>query len=330
MDVTGAPVHDIRDTQLRELYRILHPSLSLVDGGKLKNFTNTWLENNSSAWVYYPWSNIVIGMLDEDSVFVLRTNRNKLLISKEEQELLRTAHVAVIGLSVGNHVVAGLAHSGISKQMTIADRDVLETTNTNRVRASLAEVGLAKTDIALCDIYEIDPFAQVHVLEQGITEDNLFTLFEGEHPASIIYEVIDDFQMKVRIRQEAKKHGVPVVMLTCIHDRVLIDIERYDIDPDLPLFNGLVDVAVEDILKTESISPEDEKRFAISLVGAEHVSDKARDSVLSIGNTLVGRPQLYSSSAVAGGLATFVIREIVLGHNIPSGRKVLYIPELIE
>jgi hypothetical protein len=39
-----------------------------------------------------------------------------------------------------------------------------------------------------------------------------------------------------------------------------------------------------------------------------------------MGTELVGRPQLYSTIAVDGGLAAYTIRQIILGAQLASGR----------
>ena len=46
--------------------------------------------------------------------------------------------------------------------------------------------------------------------------------------------------MKVALREAARLARVPVVMLANLGDNVLVDIERYDLEPDLPIFNGIL------------------------------------------------------------------------------------------
>jgi hypothetical protein len=51
------------------------------------------------VWSYYPWLNIALRTLEPEALFELRTNRN--LVTRPEQAVLRRAHVAIAGLSVG-------------------------------------------------------------------------------------------------------------------------------------------------------------------------------------------------------------------------------------
>ena len=51
-------------------------------------------------------------------------------------------------------------------------------------------------------------------------------------------EEVDDLATKVEIRRHARALGVPVVMVTDDGDNVIVDVERYDLDPGYPLFHG--------------------------------------------------------------------------------------------
>lgn len=128
--------------------------------------------------------------------------------------------------------------------------------------------------------------------------------------------------MKIRIRLEARKNKTPVVMLTSLGDNLLIDIERYDLEPNLPLFNGLIGKTPEEIL-SKPVRLEDKNRYAVQIVGKENVPQRAMESLKEIGKTLVGRPQLLSTITVGSGVAAYLAREIALGNNVQSGRKLI-------
>src|SRR3989344_5890361 len=144
----------------------------------------------------------------------------------------------------------------------------------------------------------------------------------GGHLKLADFDTIDDFHMKIRLRIEARKLRIPVVMLTSLGDNILVDIERFDLNTSLPLFHGLVGNVPEEILAGE-ITPEKEKEFAVKLVGREHIPKRAIASVMEIGKTLVGRPQLASTVFINGGLSAYLARKILLGDRTLSGRFVI-------
>jgi hypothetical protein len=109
-------------------------------------------------------------------------------------------------------------------------------------------------------------------------------------------------------------------MFTNLGDNILIDVERYDLDPELKPFNGLVDKVVQNILNGTEITEEDKKRYAVQIVGVEHVPTRALESIRDIGRSLMGRPQFYSTVSISAGLASYVVRQIALGGNLPTGR----------
>ena len=52
----------------------------------------------------------------------------------------------------------------------------------------------------------------------------------------LVIEECDSLDMKVRVREEARARGIPVLMETS--DRGLFDVERFDVEPERPLFHG--------------------------------------------------------------------------------------------
>jgi len=320
---------DIHEGQLAELFRILHPDLPL-DGKEFIQFISARPKGDlAGIWVFFPWSGTLLHCVGQEELFSLRTNRNQLIITRDEQQKLRNAVVGVTGMSVGAGMAISLAYSGISQTIKISDFDVLDTSNLNRLREALSSVGQPKIHLAAEHIYNVDPFADVHMFEQGVNKDNITEFFE-DPDLSLIIDEIDDFRMKVSIRHEAKKRGIPTLMFSSLGDNILIDVERFDTEPDLQIFHGLLGALPEEILNNENISKKDENRYAVQLVGQEFVPTRALATLKEIGHSLVGRPQLYSTIAVDSGLATYLIRKIILGENIKSGRYFVKFSELFD
>lgn len=66
------------------------------------------------------------------------------------------------------------------------------------------------------------------------------------------------------------------------------------------------------------------------MVGKENIPTRALQSVREINKTLVGRPQLSSTVAISGALASYLSRRIILGKKLPSGRKRISLNEIFE
>lgn len=325
-------IYDIYEHQLKELFEITYPSLrfSLNYQEKLSEFIREKTKGNSvlsGSWVYFPWNQTLLHIVTEPELFALRTNRNKNLITLQEQDKLAQYTIGVVGLSVGNTIVLSLAYNGISNTMKLADNDTLETTNLNRIRAGLPYVGVLKTEVTAQQVYDINPYAMLTVFSHGLTKDNLPSFLIENPVPRLIFEAIDDFEMKIRLRLAAREEMIPIVMLTNLGDRVLIDIERYDLDRTTPLFNGLIGKTAEEIL-SKPITEADKQRYAVQIVGKENVPKRALESLPEINKTLVGRPQLMSTVTIAGGIGVYLARRIALGEPVPSGRNIVKFAEL--
>ncbi len=316
--------HDIFQIQLEEYFEITHPELvgtheyaTLCQSFVKKRLagTNGELKGN---WIYYPWSGRLVHTLPEQEYETLRTNRNRHLITTEEQQLLSRTPVGLIGLSVGSNVATALAYGGIAGVLKLGEFDILATSNLNRIRARLDQIGMSKISITAEQVYEINPYATIIPYAGGMTKESLVDFVTGTPTPRVIFEIIDHFEMKIHIRTLARQARIPVVMITNLGDRVLIDVERYDLDPNTPFFNGRAGAVPDDMVKYPDITTADKHRYAVALAGVEHIPERALASVADIGKTLVGRPQLASAVTVAGGLCSYIARKIVLGESLPS------------
>ncbi len=199
----------------------------------------------------------------------------------------------------------------------------------NRLRENLSSVGEPKVDLVAQHIYELNPFANIHTFNEGLNEANLDKFF-AEPKLNVVIDEIDDFKMKVKLRLNAKKHSIPLLMFTSLGDNILIDIERYDLDPELQIFHGLLGKLTDEIINKTEITKDDERRYAVFLIGQEYIPTRALASLPEMGQSLVGRPQLYSTVAVDGGLAAYVARQIILNDKPESGRYFVKFAELFK
>lgn len=315
-------VIDIFELQLSELFEIDNPQLIYTKKVRKKKdvFIKNRLKNRRlGSWVYFPWNGKFIHMLGEKDYFRLRTNRNRNLITLSEQKKLEKSVVGIIGLSIGSAYARNLVQQGIARTLKLVEFDFLETTNLNRVYASVADLGLLKLQIIAKQIYELDPYWKLDFNTQGLNAGNLNNFLAGGEPVGLIIEAIDDLKMKIRLRLAARKYRIPVVMFTNLGDRVMIDIERYDIDKNSKMFNGVIGNVPEKILRRK-LTPKNINNFVTELVGLKNTPRRALNSLSLIGKELVGRPQLAGTVNISGGLSAFIARKIILGKNVPSGR----------
>ena len=325
---------DIFEEQLEELFEVLKPEFLYSSNYKnekrilIKNIKNGKVKVKD-CWVFFPWNGKLVHCLGKNELELLLTNRNKDLINSDEQKKLKEFTVGVIGMSIGSHMAECITGSGISELIKISDFDTLSTANLNRINSGIDKIGEKKTEVASQKIYSRNPFQKIEIFDKGLNDGNVEKFFVGSKKVDLIFEAIDDFKMKIKLRVLAKKNKTAIVMLTNLGDSVLVDVERYDIESGVKIFNGLIGDLAEEIL-TKDLTPEVIKKYAIEIVGRENVPPRAIDSLGKIGKTLVGRPQLLSTVTVAGGLSAYIARKIALGENLPSGRRKIIFEKLLN
>jgi hypothetical protein len=313
----GSSVASIYDEQIFELAEIRNPSLSNKELNE--QIVKKLKEEIARVYIYFPWRNIVLETVPEEIFLEIKTNRNQLLITSEEQKKLYfDTTIVIAGMSVGSSILYGLVGTGISRNIVISDFDDFSTSNLNRVQATILDVGSNKAVVAKRKALEMNPFLKIKTINKPISEENIDEFIT--HETSIIFEEIDDFKMKVKLRKYAKINKKAYVMLTNLGDGVLIDIERHDIE-EIDIFNGNVEIdIINEIEKSEKVSSDLMKKLSVSLVDRDMISERAINTLTEIGNTLVGRPQLYSTVALDGGIAPYIARRILVDSNLKSGR----------
>lgn len=323
---------DIYESQLSELFEI--QNAQLIGGPEFNSKLAAFLQERSARdaelrgnYVYFPWSGLLFHMVGQAELDVLRTNRTNNLISAEEQERLHAFSAGIAGLSFGNGIALSLVYSGAANTIKIADKDIFETTNLNRVRVGLPSVKELKTEVTAREIYEINPYADVHVYSDGLTEENLHD-FINQPRLNAVFDVVDNFAMKVRIRLAAREARIPVIMLTSLEDSILVDVERFDLHPEAEIFHGLLGNVTDELL-TKEMSEAEKAKYAMAIVGPENVSYRNLASLADIGQKLVSRPHLMGTVNIVCGLACYIIKRIALGEDMPSMRKLVPFHEVL-
>ena len=277
------------------------------------------------VWVYYPWSRRLVHILGKDEFIELRTNRNRYKITQAEQDLLATKKVGIVGQSVGQSVALTIAMERSAGEIRLADFDMLGLSNLNRVRAGLHNLGISKVYITAREIAEIDPFIAVKCFPYGVSEDTMDEFLAAEGQLDLLIDECDSLDMKVRLRHRARARRIPVLMETS--DRCIVDIERYDFEPERPIFHDLLgDLQPQDLI---GLSTQDKIPYALQIIGEPTISDRFRASMIEVGHSIKTWPQLASAVTMGGGIAADVARRMILGYIRRSGRFWLDIEQII-
>lgn len=315
----GATVVGVFDRAVRELFFLERPHLKPGDPAVERDLRAFIRQSDVRArWVYYPWSHTAVCVLPEDLYFKVRTARNRNLITEREQQSFRRAIVGVAGLSVGSAVVSALVISGGPKILKIADFDVVELSNLNRIKANLTDVGSNKAVVAARAVWELDPFADVRIWERGLDKRNLREFILGEPRLGVFIDEMDNLSLKMSARILCKKHKIPVVMATDNGDSVLVDVERFDREPDRPIVHGRVESREARGLGRKGFKAW--LRLAMKIIGPRFMTERHQESLLEVGRTLLRPPQLGTTASLAGSAVAFVVRRIANKQPMPSGR----------
>ncbi len=326
----GFTVHDTVGEQLAELVETREPALDLAPN-VLRNRIAAHLRGAPLAehgtWFLFPWSRRAVHVLPEPEFRELRSSRNRNKISAEEQERLRAIRIGVIGLSVGSASAVALAMEQVGGELVLADFDRLSLSNMNRLRAGVHEIGLPKATLTARAIAELDPYVRVRPFLDGITDANMDAFLRpAGRPLDLIVEECDDLYVKVRVREAARALRIPVLMETS--DRGLLDIERFDLEPERPIFHGLAGPI--DAEKLRGLAAHEKMPLALRIVGERTLSPRLAASLVEVRSTLKTWPQLASAVSLGAAAVTDAARRIALGQLTSSGRFYVDLEELVR
>ena len=321
-------VHDDIVAQLRELISVRQPkrrwSTAELDAAVGFHLGERHPQRYGT-WVYYPWSRRLVHLLPRSEFREVRTDRNRYKICPEEQARLASFHIGVVGLSVGNAAVVTLALEGIGGAFTLADFDQLSLSNLNRLRGGVHDIGIDKTVLAARQLFEIDPWLDVRLHRDGVRADTIDDFLLGGGRLDLVVEECDDLLAKVMVRERARHHRIPVLMDTS--DRGLLDVERFDLEPDRPVLHGLVGPVRAEELR--GMTTKDKVPIVLAIIDEQRMSTPMAASLPEIETTIGSWPQLASGVALGGALVADTARRMLLGEHTESGRYYVDIGEII-
>lgn len=312
---------DVRVQKLRET-----PGITVVDhvpsmmkeltDGILPKVTDPLLLEEPAHWVYLPWRHIILRILGPKGYKLLRTDRNRYKMTLDEVHQLALRSVGVIGMSVGHSCAVGLAQEALCGHLNLADFDILELPNLNRIPSSITELGSNKTTMTARRIAEIDPYMTINIYKDGVTEENIEDFVKH---MDCVVEECDSLDVKILTRFEAAKQRTPVIMEAS--DLGLLDVERYDIEPNRPPFHGLAGTSL--VPQTvKGLSTFDKAPFVLDILELEKLSPRLVASFMEINKTISSWPQLARDVALGGALVSTAVHKLFLDPaSLPSGRS---------
>ena len=137
--------------------------------------------------------------------------RTELLLGSEKLELLRNAHVLVVGLGgVGAYAAEMIARAGVGR-MTVADADTVNATNINRQLVALhSTVGRPKAEVLAERLRDINPEIELSVVGKYIKDEETYILLDAARYDYVV-DAIDTVTGKLALVMKCKEAGTPII-----------------------------------------------------------------------------------------------------------------------
>lgn len=133
--------------------------------------------------------------------------RTELLLGSEKLELLRNAHVLVVGLGgVGAYAAEMIARAGVGR-MTVADADTVNATNINRQLVALhSTVGRPKAEVLAERLRDINPGIGLTVVDKYIKDEETYILLDAARYDYVV-DAIDTLSPKLALIAASLERG---------------------------------------------------------------------------------------------------------------------------
>src|SRR5262249_35954029 len=107
----------------------------------------------------------------------------------------------------------------------------------------------------------------------------------------------------------------------------LLDIERFDLEPERPIFHGAVGDL--DPTRLRGLTTEEKVPYVLKIIGADTISARLRASLLEVEQSISTWPQLASAVAMGGAVAADIARRILLDQHRSSGRFFVDVDDIV-
>jgi hypothetical protein len=134
------------------------------------------------------------------------------------------------------------------------------------------------------------------------------------------------------MRREAQKRSIAVLSAADDGDSALVDIERYDLEPDYTPYHGLIPADVLNYLETTTGIPRQVLGVLIGkyFVGSENIPLRMFKSLAEVSKTLPSWPQLGGAATQAGITIAYAARRIILGQPLDAGRFIVGPDQILD
>lgn len=138
-------------------------------------------------------------------------DRTLRLLGREAADKLRDASVLVVGVGgVGGYAAEMLARTGVG-HLTLIDADAVAESNINRqLIATHSTVGESKVVLFAERFHDINPEAEINVIMDFLTADNLITVFD-KNRFDYVIDAIDTVSPKVALISHCLLKGIPII-----------------------------------------------------------------------------------------------------------------------
>ena len=324
---------DTVEMQIEELFLIRNPKYRFKGTkNELMDFKEEITQNKPikeyGNWFVFPDDKLIVHYLPEEIHQEIRTARNRNLITKTEQDKFYNFSVGIAGLSIGSHAAYTLSMMGGGKVLKLADPDTLSASNLNRVRYDFTQVGENKTLLSAKGILKINPYTDIYLFSKGINDTNIVEFLLGPPKIDVLIEEVDDIRLKFELRFLAKKYKIPVVMATDNGDNVIVDVERFDLNNNIDIFNGLVGEITRESLDD---IPDDVLNALIgNIVGVDYATNRVLQSLVEVGKTLYSWPQLGDAANLSGSVIVYLIKTLALNQPLKSGKYAINLDKVFK
>ncbi|PIV12708.1 MAG: hypothetical protein COS47_01105 [Candidatus Nealsonbacteria bacterium CG03_land_8_20_14_0_80_36_12] len=139
--------------------------------------------------------------------------RNRGLLTEEEQKKLANLRVGIAGAGMGSQIGLALTRLGV-RNFLLVDADVVEVHNFNRQAYRWKQIGLNKAEALAVILREINPEVRLRTWSYEITPDNALSFVEG---IDVVVDCIDPNPKGLkasialsRVCQKQKKYFYPL------------------------------------------------------------------------------------------------------------------------
>ncbi len=226
------------------------------------------------------------------------------LYGNSEVEIMRAAHVCVIGIGgVGSWAVEALVRTGIG-EITLIDMDDVCVTNINRqIHAMTGTIGQSKIEVMAERIKLINPECKINLIDDFITPENLSEYISKQF--DYVLDAIDSMKPKAALLAYCKSNKIKVITTGGAGGQVdPTQIQIADLTKTIqdPLAKKLRDT----LRRQHNFTKNPKRKFGIDCVySTEHLKyPQADGSVCAIKSTAEGPKRMDCASGF--GAATVV------------------------